>query len=31
MEQLNNNEYNILVVEDDKEIRDGPMVSRDWK
>ena len=23
MEQLNNNEYNILVVEDDKEIRDG--------
>ena len=39
MEQLSNNEYNILVVEDDKEIRDGieiflkrqPMVSRDWK
>ena len=23
MEQMNNNEYNILVVEDDKEIRDG--------
>ena len=23
MEQLNNNEYNILVVEDDKEIREG--------
>ena len=23
MEQLSNNEYNILVVEDDKEIRDG--------